>query len=183
MRRLLGYLRPYRPRVAFAIVLLLCGAALELVGPYLTKIALDKAVPARDLRLIGLLALGYLSTLVVGFALEYGQTIVTTWLGQRVMYDLRREIFAHLQRMGLPFLEKNPVGRLMTRVTSDVEALNDLFSSGVVAIFGDVFALLLILGVLVWMNVRLTIVTMAVLPLMIWATRYFRPRMRNAFRD
>jgi ATP-binding cassette subfamily B protein len=122
-------------------------------------------------------------TLVVGFALEYGQTIVTTWLGQRVMYDLRREIFGHLQRMGLPFLERNPVGRLMTRVTSDVEALNDLFSSGVVAIFGDVFALLLILGVLTWLDVRLTLVTMAVLPLMLYATRYFRPRMRQAFRD
>ncbi len=183
MRRLLRYLRPYRPPVAFAIVLLLCGAALELVGPYLTKIALDRAVPARDLHLIGLLALGYLGTLVVGFALEYGQTIVTTWLGQRVMYDLRREIFGHLQRMGLPFLEHNPVGRLMTRVTSDVEALNDLFSSGVVAIFGDVFALLLILGVLTWLDVRLTLVTMAVLPLMLYTTRYFRPRMRQAFRD
>ena len=183
MRRLMGYLRPYRARVAFAIVLLLLGAALELVGPYLTKIALDRAVPARDLHLIGLLALGYLGTLVVGFGLEFGQTLVTTWLGQRVMYDLRREIFGHLQRMGLPFLERNPVGRLMTRVTSDVEALNDLFSSGVVAIFGDIFALLLILGVLTVMNPALTLVTMIVLPFMLYATRYFRPRMRDSFRD
>ncbi len=183
MRRLLRYLRPYRPQVAFAIVLLLVGAALELVGPYLTKIALDRAVPARNLHLIGLLALGYLGTLLFGFALEYGQTVVTTWLGQRVMYDLRREIFRHLQRMGLPFFDRNPVGRLMTRVTSDVEALNDLFSSGVVAIFGDIFALLLILGVLTWLDVRLTVVTMAVLPVMLYATRYFRPRMRQAFRD
>ncbi|HEX9106543.1 MAG TPA: ABC transporter ATP-binding protein [Longimicrobiales bacterium] len=183
MRRLLRYLQPYRPRVAFAIVLLLCGAALELVGPYLTKLALDRAVPAHDMRLIGLLALAYLGTLFAGFALEFGQTIVTTWLGQRVMYDLRREIFGHLQRMGLPFFDRNPVGRLMTRVTSDVEALNDLFSSGVVAIFGDIFALLLILGVLTWLDVRLTLVTMAVLPLMLYATRYFRPRMRQAFRD
>src|SRR5512142_3210301 len=183
MRRLMGYLRPYRPRVTFAIVLLLLGAALELVGPYLTKIALDRAVPAHDLHLIGLLALGYLGTLVVGFALEFGQTIVTTWLGQRVMYDLRREIFGHLQRLGLPFLERNPVRRRMARVTSDVEALNDLFSSGVVAIFGDIFALLLILGVLTVMDVRLTLVTMAVLPFMLYATRYFRPRMRDAFRE
>src|SRR5512140_1492643 len=112
MRRLLRYLQPYRPRVAFAIGLLLCGAALELVGPYLTKLALDRAVPAHDMRLIGLLALAYLATLFVGFALEFGQTIVTTWLGQRVMYDLRREIFGHLQRMGLPFFDRNPVGRL-----------------------------------------------------------------------
>jgi ATP-binding cassette subfamily B multidrug efflux pump len=183
MRRLLRYLRPYRVRVAFAIVLLLCGAALELVGPYLTKVALDRAVPARDSHLIGVLALAYLGTLVVGFALEFGQTIVTVWLGQQVMYDLRREVFGHLQRLGLPFLERNPVGRLMTRVTSDVEALNDLFSSGVVAIFGDIFALLLILGVLGVMNLTLTLVTMAVLPFIIYATRYFRPRMRQAFRD
>ena len=183
MRRLLRYLRPYRAQVAFAIVLLLFGAALELVGPYLTKIALDRAVPARDFHLIGLLALGYLGTLVVGFGLEFGQTVLTTWLGQRVMYDLRREIFGHLQRMGLPFLERNPVGRLMTRVTSDVEALNDLFSSGVVAIFGDIFALFLILVVLTVMNLKLTLVTMAVLPFMLYATAYFRPRMRQAFRD
>ena len=183
MRRLLRYLRPYRAQVAFAIVLLLFGAALELVGPYLTKIALDRAVPARDLHLIGLLALGYLGTLVIGFGLEFGQTVLTTWLGQRVMYDLRREIFGHLQRMGLPFLERNPVGRLMTRVTSDVEALNDLFSSGVVAIFGDIFALFLILVVLTVMNLKLTLVTMAVLPFMLYATAYFRPRMRQAFRD
>jgi len=183
MRRLLRYLRPYRPPVALAIVLLLVGAALELVGPYLTKIALDRAVPARNLHLLGLLALGYLATLLVGFVLEFGQTIVTTWLGQRVMYDLRREIFRHLQRLGLPFFDRNPVGRMMTRVISDVEALNDLFSSGVVAIFGDIFALLLILGVLTWLDVRLTVVTMAVLPIMLYATRYFRPRMRQAFRD
>jgi hypothetical protein len=141
--RLLGYLRPYRLRVAFAVLLLLVAAALELVGPLITRHVLDRAIPEGDVGLLGLLVGAYLTALLLGFAAEYAQMLLTTWLGQRVMYDLRTEIFAHLQRLSLRYFDRNPVGRLMTRVTNDVETLNEMFSSGVVSVFGDVFTLVL----------------------------------------
>jgi ATP-binding cassette, subfamily B, multidrug efflux pump len=183
MRRLLGYLRPYRWRVAGAVALLLAGALVELVGPYLTKVALDTALPDRDNRLLALLAAAYLGALLLAFAFEAGQTLVTTWLGQRVMFDLREEIFAHLQRLDLPYYDRNPVGRLMTRVTSDVEALNELFSAGVVAVFGDLFALLFILGALFLLDARLALVTMLVMPPIFVVAVLFRKRIREAYRD
>src|SRR5690606_25082207 len=111
-------------------------------------------------RLLALLAGAYIAALIVAFLLEYAQTLVTTWLGQRVMYDLRREIFHHLQRLSLAFHDRNPVGRLMTRVTNDVEALNELFRSGIVAIFGDAFTLVFIVGAMLYMDWRLALVAL-----------------------
>ena len=183
MRRLLTYLRPYRSRVAIAVAVLLVGAALDLVTPWLTKLALDKAVPARDLRLLGILCVVFLAVTVVSFAFEYAQTILTTWLGQKVMYDLRREIFAHLQRLDLRFYDRNPVGRLMTRVTSDVEMLNELFSSGVVTVFGDLFALLLIIIAMFVMDWRLALVTLAVMPAVFFAAAVFRRKIMTSYRE
>jgi ATP-binding cassette, subfamily B, multidrug efflux pump len=183
MRRLLRYLRPYRPRVALAIGLLLAGAALELVGPVLTKIALDRALPEGDTSLLLLLSTVFLASLLLAFVLEAAQTLLTTWLGQHVMYDLRREIFARLQRLPLPYHDRNPVGRTMTRVTSDVEVLNELFSSGVVTIFGDVFTLLLIVTAMFVMDWRLALVTMAVMPFVFAVAIIFRTRIRAAYRE
>ncbi|MGH7458341.1 MAG: ABC transporter ATP-binding protein [Longimicrobiaceae bacterium] len=183
MRRLLGYLKPYRGRVALAIVLLLATSALELVGPWLTVIALDRAVPEGDLTLLAWLAGLYALSLVAGFLLEYAEVLLTTWLGQRVMYDLRTRLFAHLQRLSLRFFDKNPVGRLMTRVTNDVEALNELFSSGVVTVFGDLFTLTLILGAMFALNWRLALVTCAVLPLVFVVAFVFRGLIRKAYRE
>ncbi len=183
MRRLLAYLRPYRGRVVLAILTLLAASLMALVGPWLTQLALDRAIPARDTRLLGIYALLFLASLVLAFVLEYVQTLLTTWLGQRVMYDLRREIFGHLQRLDLPYYDRNPVGRLMTRVTSDVEVLNELFSSGVVTVFGDVFTLLFILGAMLIMDWQLALVTMLVIPLVFVAAHVFRTRVRNAYRD
>ena len=183
MRRMLTYLRPYRGRVVLAILVLLSGSLVALVGPWLTQIALDRAIPAGDYRLLGLLALAYLASILAAFALEFVQTLLTTWLGQRVMYDLRAEIFAHLQRLGLPYYDRNPVGRLMTRVTSDVEVLNELFSSGVVTVFGDVFTLFFIMGAMLLMDWRLALVTMTVVPLVFAAALTFRTRIRDAYRD
>ena len=120
LRRLLVYLRPYRGLTALAVLLLLCGAALALVGPVLTQRALDGAIPARDTGLLGTLAVLFLVALLLEFVVEYGQTLLTTYLGQRVMYDLRMQIFGHLQRLSISYFDRNPVGRLMTRVTSDV---------------------------------------------------------------
>lgn len=183
MRRLLGYLRPYRLRVAGAILLLVAGAATELAGPLLTKVALDRAIPDGDVPLLLTLALGLLAALLISFALEAAQTLLTTWLGQHVMYDLRRQIFAHLQRLPLPYYDRNPVGRTMTRLTSDVEVLNDLFSSGVVAIFGDVFTLVFIIAAMFALDWQLALVTLAIMPFVFATAILFRSRIREAYRD
>ena len=183
MRRLLAYLRPYRGRVVAAILILLAGAALQLIPPWLTKIALDDAMPQNNVELLRLLVFAYIGTIAAGFLLEYVQTLLTTWLGQRVMFDLRRQIFAHLQRLGLPYYDRNPVGRLMTRVTSDVEVLNELFSSGVVTVFGDVFTLVFIVVAMFLMDWQLALVTLAVMPFVFLTAHGFRSRIRDAYRD
>jgi ATP-binding cassette, subfamily B, multidrug efflux pump len=183
LRRLLGYLRPYRGLTLLAVALLLGGAGLALVGPALTQRALDVAIPARDGGLLGTLALVFLAALLLEFLIEYGQTLLTTYLGQRVMYDLRMQIFAHLQRLSISYFDRNPVGRLMTRVTSDVETLNELFSSGVVTVFGDVFTLVAIMGMMLLIDWRLALVTFAVIPLVWLTARIFRRRVREAFGD
>ena len=183
LRRLLGYLRPYRGLTALAVLLLLAGAGLALVGPVLPQRALDVAIPARDTGLLGTLAIVFLAALVLEFVVEYGQTLLTTYLGQRVMYDLRMQIFGHLQRLSISYFDRNPVGRLMTRVTSDVETLNELFSSGVVTVFGDVFTLLAIMTMMLWIDWRLALVTFAVIPLVWLTARIFRRRVRQAFGD
>jgi ATP-binding cassette, subfamily B, multidrug efflux pump len=183
MRRLLQYLRPYRLRVVLAIALLLTGAAVELAGPLLTRYALDHAVPAGDTSLLLLISLGFLGALLLAFVIEAAQTLLTTWLGQHIMYDLRAEIFRHLQRLPLPYYDRNPVGRTMTRVTSDVEVLNELFGSGVVTIFGDVFTLLLIFGAMFAMDWQLALVTMAVMPFVFGVAALFRTRIREAYRE
>jgi ATP-binding cassette, subfamily B, multidrug efflux pump len=183
MRRLLGYLRPYRWRVAAAILLLLAGAALELVGPLLTRVALDRAIPEGDTSLLLLLGVSFGAALLLAFVLEAAQTLLTTWLGQHVMFDLRGQIFGHLQRLPLSYYDRNPVGRTMTRVTSDVEVLNELFSSGVVAIFGDIFTLLLIVTAMFLMDWQLALVTMTVMPFVLGVAVLFRTRMRSAYRE
>jgi len=183
LRRLLVYLRPYRLLTALAVLFLLAGACLALVGPALTQRALDIAIPGRDTGLLATLAVLFLIALILEFAVEYGQTLLTTYIGQRVMYDLRMQIFGHLQRLSISFFDRNPVGRLMTRVTSDVETLNELFSSGVVTVFGDVFTLVAIMSMMLWIDWRLALVTFSVIPLVWLTARIFRRRVREAFRD
>jgi ATP-binding cassette subfamily B protein len=183
MRRLLRYLRPYKLQVALAIVLLMGAAAAEIVGPWLTQLVLDEAIPDRDVRLLTLLTIGYALAIVVAFGLQYAQGLLTTWLGQSVMYDLREEIFRKFQYHDLRYFDRNPVGRLMTRITSDVETLNELFSSGVVSVFGDLFTLVFILGAMLRMDWQLALVTFSVLPFVVWAAFLFRARIRDAYRD
>jgi ATP-binding cassette subfamily B multidrug efflux pump len=182
-RRLLGYLRPYRWAALLAIVLLLATAALSLVGPALTQQALDVAVPHHDPGLLATLALFFAIALVLEFVFEYGGTILTAYLGQRVMYDLRLQVFGHLQRLSIPYFDRHPVGRLMTRVTSDVETLNELFSSGLVTVFGDVFTLFAIMTMMLVQDWRLALVAFGVIPLVFLAASIFRRRVRDAFRD
>jgi len=183
MRRLLSYLRPYRLGVVAAVVLLLAGAAMETVGPVLTQRALDVAVPRRDTGYLGVLVGLYLGSLVLAFVFEFAQTLLTTWLAQHVMFDLRVQVFARLQHLSLRYFDRNPVGRLMTRVTNDVEALNEAFSSGIVTAFGDVFTLVFILAAMLRLDWRLALVTFTVLPFVFAAAFVFRGLIRRAFRD
>jgi ATP-binding cassette subfamily B protein len=183
MRRLIRYLRPYRAQVALAVAAIIGHSAIELVPPYLTKLVLDEYIPARDLSGLGAVAAAYLVVLLISFALEYVQTWTMQMTGQRIMFDLRMEIFRHLQRLDLKFYDRNPVGRLMTRVTTDVDALNELFTAGVVSVFGDVFTLVGIMAVLVWMDWRLALVAFSVLPLILLITQWFRRNVRESYRS
>jgi ATP-binding cassette subfamily B protein len=181
--RILEYLRPYWRSVVAAFMLIVAMAALDLVGPYLTKVAIDRCmVPRRFEHLDGIVAL-YLLALVASFAVRFGQAYIMQMTGQRVMQDMRRQIFAHLQRMHVAFFDRNPVGRLMTRVTTDVDAINDLFTSGVVTVFGDLFTLLGIMGVMLAMNWRLALVTFSVIPFFFAVTNWFRRGARSSFRE
>src|SRR6185503_10823097 len=147
----------YRAQVAIALAAIVVHSVLQLAPPYLTKIVIDEYIPARDLSGLGLIALLYLGTLLVTFVLEYVQTWTLQMTGQRIMFDLRMQLYSHLQRLDLKFYDRNPVGRLMTRVTTDVDVLNELFTSGVVSVFGDIFTLLGIMVMLVWMDWRLAL--------------------------
>ncbi len=182
-RRLLRYVRPYGWLVVGALVLLMVQGALQLVGPLMTRRVIDVAIPNRDSALVvssTLLLLGALVTQIIG---SYLETIATGVLGQRVMHDLRRELFAHLQRLPVTFFDRNPVGRLVTRVTNDVESLNELFASGVVAGIGDLFTLVAITVLMVTVDWRLAIAAYLVVPGILWVSSVFRVRVRDAYRE
>src|SRR5215475_10398042 len=167
MRRLITYLRPYKLQVALATAAIIGHSVLELAPPYLVKLVIDRYIPAGDINGLSFVAALYLATLAGSFVLDYAQTWVLQLTGQRIMFDIRMQIYEHLQRLDVRFYDRNPVGRLMTRVTTDVDVLNDLFTSGVVSVFGDLFTLIGIMVVLVGMNWKLALVAFAVLPL-IW---------------
>jgi ATP-binding cassette, subfamily B, multidrug efflux pump len=182
MRRLLQYLRPYKPQVALALAAIISASVLQLAQPYLMKLAIDRYIANGDLRGVNRIAAAFFAILIGSFLLEFIQTWTLQMTGQRIMYDLRLEIYRHLQRIDLQFYDRNPVGRLMTRVTTDVDVLNDMFTSGVVSIFGDIFTLAGIMIVLVSMDWRLALVTFAVLPLIVLVTQWFRRNVRESYR-
>jgi ATP-binding cassette subfamily B protein len=182
-RRLLSFLRPYRGQVALAVLLLCVSAVLQLVGPYATQVAIDRAIPARDGGLLLRLALVFAGALVLEFGADYAQTLLTAWIGQRAMLDLRLALYRKLQRVPVAFHDRNPVGRLMTRVTSDVESLNELFTSGVVALLGDALTLTAILGWMLVTDWRLALAAFVVVPAIGVFLQGFRTRMRDAYRD
>jgi ATP-binding cassette, subfamily B, multidrug efflux pump len=192
LRRLLTYVRPYSRTIAAAICLLVAATLTDLAGPYLYRIAIDRYIAPDGGRLGGGIAahLGslagvaavYLLLLGVGFVARWLQSYLMQLVGQRVMYDLRMQIFGHLQDLSIAFFTRTPVGRLVTRVTNDVDALNELITSGVVALFGDFFTLLGIMAVMLWMDWRLALVAFSVLPLVFWVAERFRLRSRDAYR-
>src|SRR6059036_3642205 len=196
MKRLLTYLRPYRWQTGIALGSIVIKSGADVLGPYLTKIAVDRylvRVPGlrspfdrflSDQPLVGIaeVAAMYVGLLTFSFLLEYLQTYFMQWTGQKVMFDLRSQIFRHLQRMHIGFYDKNPVGRLATRVTTDVDALNEMFTSGVVSIFEDVFVLGGIIWIMLRLNTKLALITFAVLPLIAIATKLFRDKVRDSYR-
>jgi ATP-binding cassette, subfamily B, multidrug efflux pump len=196
MKRLLRYLAPYKWQVAIALGSIFIKVGADVLGPYLTKIVIDRylaPVPGLHTRFdrflssnpfagIAQIAALYVGLLVFSFLLEYLQTYYMQWAGQMVMFDLRKEIFRHLQRMHIGFYDKNPVGRLVTRVTSDVDALNEMFTSGVVSIFEDIFVLAAIVAIMLHMDSKLALITFAVLPLIAIATKIFRDKVRDSYR-
>ena len=182
MRRLIVYLLPYKGTVCLALILVLAVATLNLIGPYLTKVAIDSYIATGDLEGLSRIALLYVVILVVQFFISYYQVYIMNMTGQRVMFDMRQQIFGHLQQLDLGFYDRNPVGRLVTRVTSDVDTLNELFTSGVVTIFGDVFLLFGIMAVMISMDWRLSIVTFTVLPALFAVTILFKRRVRFVYR-
>ncbi len=183
VRRLLAYVRPWRLLVAAALTLIALQAGLQLVGPLLTRWVIDTALPARDLGMVTAAAAGFAAVLVMQFVATYGETLLTALLGQRVMRDLRRELYAHLQRLPVSFFDRTPVGRLVTRTTSDVEALNELFTSGVVAGLGDLFTLGAISVVMLWIDWRLALAAFLVIPLVLVVSRVFQTHVRVTYRE
>ncbi|MGB6385233.1 MAG: ABC transporter ATP-binding protein [Terriglobales bacterium] len=196
MRRLLTYLRPYKWHVVVALGAIILKSGLDVLGPLLTKIAIDKylakspnanswigdrlsATPLTGIAQIGGL---YVGILIFTFVLEFIQTYLMQWTGQKVMFDLRKQIFRHLQFMHVGFFDKNPVGRLVTRVTTDVDALNEMFTAGVVSIFEDVFVLAGIIAIMMKLNWKLALITFAVLPLIVYVTKVFRDNVRDSYR-
>ena len=182
MRRLLAYLRPYRGQAIVALVATIAASALALVQPYLMKVAIDRYIAQGDLAGLNTIAVLFLLVLVGSLAFEYVQTFIMQMIGQRIMFDMRMQIYGHLQRLDLRFYDRNPVGRLMTRVTTDVDVLNDLFTSGVIAVFDDVFTLAGIMVVLLVMNWKLALVSFSVLPLIVLVTQWFRRNVRDSYR-
>ena len=200
MRRLLTYLRPYKWHVVVALAAIILKSGLDVLGPFLTKIAIDKYLAKSpdshssshswigdrlsSAPLVGIAQIGglYVGILVFTFALEFIQTYLMQWTGQKVMFDLRSQIFRHLQHMHVAFFDKNPVGRLVTRVTTDVDALNEMFTAGVVSIFEDVFVLAGIIAIMMKMNWKLALITFAVLPVIVYATKIFRDKVRDSYR-
>ena len=182
MRRLLTYLKPYRRSASWSIVCVLFVSGLSVIQPYLTKIAIDRYIQNRNISGLNWIAALYLLTLILSYAFGYLQTLLIDVMGQKVMRDLRMEIVRHLQKMDVAFFDKNPVGRLMTRVTSDVDALNELFTSGVISVFQDICTLSGIIVILFLMNYKLALAVFSILPLLVLVTLLFKIKVRDSFR-
>ncbi|HCT57515.1 MAG TPA: ABC transporter ATP-binding protein [Gemmatimonas aurantiaca] len=182
VRRLLAYVRPYRVLVAAALGCIAITAGMQLAGPLLTRWVIDTAFPTRDVGLVVQAAMAFAGLLVVQFASSYGETVLTAVIGQRVMRDLRQELFTRLQQLPISYFDRTPVGRLVTRVTSDVEALNELFTAGVVAGIGDLFTLGTIGVVMLFIDWQLALAAFVVIPLVLLVSRVFQNKVRSSYR-
>lgn len=183
MARVLRYLQPYWKLLAVAFTFLMLQTGTQLLGPYITKIAVDRYIATKDLHGLDLMALAYLGVVLCGFIVLFVQTYTTSYTGQRAMHDLRMEIFSHLQKQDLTYFDRNAVGRLMTRTISDVETLNELFSTGVVGLMGDLSIVLGVAVMMFWLNWRLALVCLAAFPVILYISRFYRRRAREVYRE
>jgi ATP-binding cassette subfamily B protein len=186
-RRLMGrfvrYLAPYRWPALAVLCLLPLTAATKLGQPWLLKLAIDGHIITGDLAGLPTVATGYLGLILADSLLTYAQIWLLQHIGQRIMYDLRQDLFAHLQRLPMGFFDRTPTGGLVTRLTSDVESLGEMFAAGIITVVGDILVLAGIIGIMLWMNLKLSLVTFSVLPLLFWVAFTFRARMRSAYRQ
>jgi ATP-binding cassette subfamily B multidrug efflux pump len=182
MRRLLAYVRPYRSLVAVSVILLILHSLALLAGPYLIRVAVDQHIAPKRPEGLGLVVLFYLAMLVAAFVFRYLQGYLMQLVGQRAMYDLRMALFAHLQRLSVAFHTRNPVGRLITRITNDIDALNEMITQGIVGVFGDLLTLVGIVVIMLVMDWRLALITFVVLPVILYVTAQFRVKARDTYR-
>lgn len=183
MARVLRYLRPYWKLLAVSFTFLMLQTGTQLLGPYITKIAIDRYIATQDLHGLDLMALAYLGVVVCGFIVLFVQTYTTSYTGQRAMHDLRMEIFSHLQKQDLAYFDRNSVGRLMTRTINDVETLNELFSTGVVGLMGDLSIVFGIAVMMFWLDWQLALVCLAAFPIILYISRFYRRRAREVYRE
>ncbi|NJD90325.1 MAG: ABC transporter ATP-binding protein [Geobacter sp.] len=181
--RFARYLRPYRWNVVTVLAILPLTTAAKLAQPWLIKLAIDRYIVPGDLTGLPLVALYFMLLIAAESLLSFFEVWLLQYLGQRVMQDIRLELFSHLQRLSTSFFDRTPVGSLVTRLTSDVEVLGEMFAAGIITVVGDVMLLAGIIGVMLWMNLHLSLVTFAVLPLLFWIAFTFRRKMRAAFRQ
>ncbi len=180
--KLLSYLKPYKALFSFTIFLLLVTAGLQILGPYLVKVAIDNYIAPGQLEGFSYIVLIFALVIILEFIIRYFQQYLTELLGQKIMYDMRMDIFKHIHKMPMSFFDKNPIGRIMTRVTTDVQTLNEMLSSGIVTLFGDIFMILGIMVIMLSLNFRLSVITFSVLILLAIATFIFRSKVRVTFK-
>ncbi len=183
MKRLLNYVKPYKKYVVLAILFNIVVASLGPLRPYLTKIAVDDHIANKDYNGLLTIVTILLGALIFQSIIQYFLTYFTELMGQKIINDLRKQIFAHLQKLALKYFDKTPIGRSVTRVTNDVDALNEMFSSGIVEIFSDIFVIVFIFGFMFLVSWDLALVTLAVMPLLILGTSVFRKKVRESYRD
>jgi ATP-binding cassette subfamily B protein len=183
MARMLRYLRPYWKLLAVSFVFLMLQTGTQLLGPYITKIAIDRYIATKDLAGLDFMALAYLGVVVVGFVVLFIQTYTTQYIGQRAMHDLRMHIFSHLQKQDMAYFDRNAVGRLMTRTINDVETLNELFSTGVVGLLSDVSTVLGIAVIMLWLDWQLALLCLTAFPIILYVSRFYRRRAREVYRE
>lgn len=182
MKRLLSYFKPYYKHIIIATILTITISALAAIRPRLTAVAIDDKIMNKDFPGLQTIVLIMLGTLILQGIIQYGMTYLTSWIGQKIIYDLRKKIFDHILKLDLKFFDRNPIGRVVTRVTGDVEVLFEVFSSGLVTAFGDIFLILWVLYFMFTLDYKLALVTLSVLPVLIYATSVFRKRVRDSYR-
>ncbi|MBI3189250.1 MAG: ABC transporter ATP-binding protein, partial [Ignavibacteriales bacterium] len=183
MKRLLRYLKPYRWHVVIGIGLSVIVAGMEAVRPWFTQHAVDVNIKQGDKTGLLITAVVFFLVLILRGLIQYANTYLTQWVGQKAIFDLRMEVFKHLQGLGLKFFDRNPIGRLVTRVTNDIEVLNEMFASGIVMVFSDVFTIAGIVWFMFSMNWELAVISLSVIPILFYGTFLFRKKARETYRD